>query len=793
MYDFSTLNSFEFEKLSCDLLNSQSKNSKNRFQIFKEGKDKGIDLYYDSGYNHNIVVQVKHYRKTSFSGLKYNLKNEELPKVRLLNPDYYFVVTSLELSLKDKLEIKEIFNPFIKSTDDIYGREDLNGLLRENKDIENSHFKLWFSSTAALRNIQKYKFEGRRKQFTSNVLKRKLRLFVPTFSYYQSLDIIKNNKYIILTGEPGVGKTTISDMIIYDFIKKDYEINIIYDSIREIEEAINFDNSKQVFYFDDFLGHTQAEISKSKTAENYLLKIINLIESSENKYLILNTRKFILSSFMEESQRLKQSNFLKNESQIEIITYSFGVKRRILDLHISESNLEPGILDILKQYAPYICLHKNFSPRIIEFFTSDLNKNFNPKDFEKFIIENLSNPKEIWKHAYLKQISDYDRFLLNTLYSLKGSSKKVELEVNYSSRLEYEVRNNNYRKPIDSFNKSLRVLNGGFLSINNFSTYIEISFINPSLQDYLNYFIEENNSEKERIVKSSNKIEQWYWIFFKYNKFEDIDTNYSNFFLNHNKIYHRNEESIFLSALFIYYYIDSQNSTISKLLKSISDWEFIYERNNYTFYLLNDFMKHSISNSKINNTVSAFDKSFFFNYINDYETIYDIIDRVQLLKNHYNFSIKEFIVDNFNNSIYKKIIASFLKSLKSLFKDLFDEELEYLLRLKEKEPYEDTLYHLEENYTFIQKNIYDDFIFNFSGIKDRDWEETIKINILENVKELPKKFNEDDMDEIIENQYINEIYDDYEYDLERYYSDKKLSQLPYPKIFNDVEPDDLPF
>ena len=39
----------------------------NRFQIFKEGKDKGIDLYYDSDYKYNIVVQVKHYRKTSFS------------------------------------------------------------------------------------------------------------------------------------------------------------------------------------------------------------------------------------------------------------------------------------------------------------------------------------------------------------------------------------------------------------------------------------------------------------------------------------------------------------------------------------------------------------------------------------------------------------------------------------------------------------------------------------------------------------------------------------------------------
>jgi hypothetical protein len=794
MYDFSTLNSFEFEKLTCDLLNSTLLDGQPRFQIFKEGKDKGVDLYSGESYHfETIIVQVKHYIKTPLTKLKYNLKKEELPKVKLLNPDSYFIVTSSELSFQDKKDIKDIFSPYIKSTSNIYGRDDLNALLRTNKKIEETHFKLWFSSVTALRNIQKYKFEGRRKQFTSNVVKRKLRLFVPIFSYYQSLDIIKNNKYIILTGEPGVGKTTISDMIIYDFIKKNYEINIIYDSIREIEEAISFDNSKQVFYFDDFLGHTQAEISKSKTAENYLLKIINLIESSENKYLILNTRKFILSSFMEESERLKQSNFLKNESKIEITAYSFGVKRRILDLHISESNLEPEILDILKQHASYICLHKNFSPRIIEFFTSDLNKNFNLKDFEKFIIENLSNPKEIWKHAYLNQISDYDRFLLNTLYSLNGSCKKEELEVNYNSRLEYEVRNNNYKKPIDSFNKSIRVLNGGFLSINNFSTYIEISFINPSLQDYLNYFIEENNSEKERIVKSSNNIKQWYWIFFKYNKFEKINSNYSNFFLNQYKIYNRDEESIFLSALFIYYYIDNQNSTISKLLLSITDWEFIYERNNYTFYLLNDFMKHSISNSKINNTVSNLDNSFFFNYINDYETIYDIIDRVQLLKNHYNFSIKEFIVNNLNNSIYNKIIVSFLKSLKSLFKDLFDEELKYLLRLKEMESYEDTLYNLEGNYTFIQNNIYNNFIFNFSEIKDKDWEEIIKINILENVKEIPEKFIEDDIDKIIEEEYFNQINDDYEYDLESYYTDKKLSQLTNYRVIDELEIDDLPF
>ncbi|WP_166384860.1 restriction endonuclease [Polaribacter sp. 11A2H] len=792
MYDFSTLNSFEFEKLVCDLLNLEKEKNQPRFQIFKEGKDKGIDLYSGESYHReNIIVQVKHYVKSPLSKLKSNLKNIELPKVKLLNPDSYYIVTSSELSFQDKLDLKEVFTPYITSTSNIYGRDDLNSILRTNKELEETHYKLWFSSSIALRNIQKYKFEGRRKQFTSNILKRKLRLFVPTFSYFHSLEKLKENKFVIITGEPGVGKTTISDMVIYDFIKRDYEINIIYDSISEIEETINLDKSKQVFYFDDFLGHTQAEISKSKAAENYLLKIINLIEGSENKFLVLNTRKFILSSFLEESERLNKSDILEKESKVEVKAYSYGVKRRILDLHILESNLDLNNLNILKKHASHICFHQNFSPRIIEFFTSDLNKDFNPQEFEKFIFENLTNPKEIWKHAYLKQITDFDRFLLNTLYSANGSANKIELEILYNSRLNYEVANNNYKKPIDSFNTSLRVLNEGFLSINNFSKNIEISFINPSLQDYLIYFIQDNSSEKERIIKSAHKIEQWFWFFFKYNKFEKLDSNYSNFFLDTNTNYQKNEESIFLSAIFIYYYINPNNSTIPKLLKSIKDWEFIYERNSYTSYLLNHFMFNSISNYSVNETLSSLDNSFFLNYINNYETIYDIIDRTQLLENHYDFSFKNYITKNLNIPLQKKTIEYFLKNLESLFKDLFDEEYEYLIRLKEKDLFEDSIYHLKKSLTFIQNNISEDFVFNFSSIENKDWDQVIKNNIIEGVTEIPKKFNEDDIDEIYENEYSNEVYDNYEYDLESYYNEKKIIHRPNSIILNEI--DDLPF
>lgn len=100
------------------------------------------------------------------------------------------------------------------------------------------------------------------------------------------------------------------------------------------------------FCFDDFLGHTQAEIVKSKSAETSLLKIITRIEKAKNKFLILNTRKFILNTFLEESERFRFFAPLRSEEKIELQSYSYGAKRRMLDNHIGESELNIEHIDV---------------------------------------------------------------------------------------------------------------------------------------------------------------------------------------------------------------------------------------------------------------------------------------------------------------------------------------------------------------------------------------------------------------------------------------------------------------
>lgn len=808
-YDFSTLNYADFEKLVCDLLNCQYGDKKNvaHFRSFKVGKDKGIDLLHSTkSRGYDSVVQVKHYIKSPISNLLHDIENKEKTKVDELKPNKYIFVTSLPLNPNEKQKIKKIFDPHIKELGDILGRDDLNDILRLNPSVEQIHYKLWFSSTTVLTKILNYKYEGRRNEFTEDILKKKLRLFVVTKDYFLAKDTLEKNKYLIISGNPGVGKTTLSDILIYDYIKDDYELNIIYDSINEIEETLKNDDSKQVFYFDDFLGHTQAEINKAKSTDSILIRLLSRIQKHSNKYIILNTRKFILSPYLEESERLRNFNPLKAETQIELHSYTYGIKRRILDNHILESDLREELKQELVRLAPFICQHINFTPRIIEFFTGSKVEKFSPADFEKFILSNLKNPKEIWNHAYTKQISDFDRFLLNTLYSLNDWVSCKELELAYHGRLNYEVATNNYTKPLESFFTSLRNLNKGFLNIDS-NADKNISLINPSLRDFLDYYFMENELEKERVLKSALYIEQWYFF---YKPFKDLKNKIPEYLKQcfrqnidnlcslkiDNKVCSTEKvlgEKIFSKLIFNYYFINDieVNKTVA-LLKEINDWSFL-EKNIFNIYLMQKLMTVASNNEKINSLLNSLDYNFFMILLNNQNSISELIDTYNLIFKHYGFNFLETFQKIGLDWDKKEEYKAFKKRVASIFSEEIDSTYNHLKKHNtERDSHIEYIQNLEISKNFIAKHLFPDLELNFNVLSGVDWNDCADKNSMElNVNDIKSDF-EDDMDEYIEQQY--ERY----YDEDEYYEDymHELQIGPNDNVTDDYiieDGDELPF
>lgn len=785
-YDFSTLNSTDFEKLVCDLLNMKiDAINDTMFRSFKEGKDNGIDLLLSTKEKDlEVVVQIKHYNKSSFATLIRDLRTKEVEKVKKLNPNNYVFVTSLELSKGNKDTIVEIFNPYIKSLNDILGRDDLNDLLRRNKSVEERHFKLWFSSTIAIKKILQYKLDGRKNEFQESELKKRLRLFVSTSELGNAIRTLNANKFIIITGDPGVGKTTLSEILIYRFLTKDYDLTVIYDDIKEIELTLRDDDSNQIFYFDDFLGHTQAEISKSKSAETSLLKIISRIEKAENKFLILNTRKFILNSFIEESERFKNFNPLRSETKIELLSYTYGAKRRMLDNHIEEYDLDIEKKDILKKLSFFICDHRNFSPRHLEFYTNKLHiGNLTTNKYKNFIIDNLENPKKIWEHAYFNQISDLERFLLNTLYA-KGSSCSLEdLEFAFNSRVDYEVKNNNYFKPINAFNDCLRKLNDGFLINFKQGGITKISLINPSLEDFLKYFIENNSVELERILFSSVNIDQWFIL---YRPFEErlLSDNFCFFLANSfiNKI--TSDKDKYKLAFFLFSNDFEDLLYLCNLLDSVIDWEFIsidQAMNTYSLLFLKKCIKKETKKNVLIYKISKLNPFFFFYLILSCQNLEELYEMIFLLKNHFDFNFKQ----KFNNdSIFYGRYKSIISEIHELCKNLLLTEVE------------SSYYHLKENYyedehidilerisdynSFIKNEIFENFKVDYEYLINRNWNEIANENYSFHL------VNETQINSIGDNLSVDysyyEDYTDYDFDVEKTNS---------TNIIDDY--DDLPF
>lgn len=679
-YNFSTINSHDFELLVRDLLNAKEESTGSRiiFRTYKEGKDKGIDLLYSTDSNpYEIVGQAKHYLQTGVDKLLSELRVHEAPKVKKLNPERYIFVTSLPLLVGKAEEILNIFKPFIKSTSDIYDQIELNRLIDQYPQVLEAHFKLWFSGTAVLNKLLNYRIEGRSQEFRDKELRRKIRLYVKTPALDAAREVLEKNKFVIITGEPGVGKTTTAELLVFEAIGKGFRLVYIYDDIKEAEVDLNKKDENIIFYYDDFLGHNALEIAKAKGSESSLIRALKRVSFSDNKLFVFTTRTFILNSAYFESEKLRQFNVIAKQSLITLGAYNDEIRLQLLNNHIEESDLSNEFKDVLreKNIQIFIINHLNFSPRSVEFISSyDHVYNMSSDEFRKFIYKNFNSPDEIWRHAYEQQINENDRLLLNTMLSFGDSVCIEDLEDAYNARLDYEVKFNNFTKTLRAFNISFRRLEGGFIINERFSSD-HYTFLNHSLVDFLAKYVREDKREVLRIVESSIYIVQLVERLFVLDRVDDTLKLPStlklrllaepNTFIRLNN---KNEDMLTLSMMLYYYlpYIESEQ-VILQLISSVSDWGIIDEFNENLHYFI-EWLK-IINKERLVALISSLSINLFSRIILSSHEIEECVELLTLAKEKYNMDLAD----------HSDEIESISERCSTLLERKIDEDIDELL------------------------------------------------------------------------------------------------------------------
>ncbi len=561
MLNYANLNDVEFEYLCNDIM---SKKLGIGLQRFTSGRDGGVDLT-DDAFHKNIVVQVKHYVKTNVSGLITSL-SKEVAKVKKINPQQYYVCCSKELTAKNKSDIYELFSDYMGSTANIITLIEIDDFLAkpENADVLHKHFKLWIESTNILTDI-----------FTNDIcidsdvllsdIKDDARFFVKTTAFQQAIENLKSCNALIIVGNPGVGKTITSKMLVLYYASQGYKVRFTTDgsNLSGLKKALSESpNAKEVILLDDCFG--QAYFSMKSTQENELISLIKHIKMNDNKILIMNSRVTIFNEAGERSPLLMKS-FDNKECRVftlDLNRISDLEKAKIFYNHLYFNDVPSDYLQSIKNERNYLRIikHKNYSPRIIEYVCQPrIVRSLFSDTYVGFILKNLNNPQQIWKNEYERRLDIPDRLLLTTLFSLTNTTVSIHLlEACFNRRLASFTQ---IDFSINQFEQSMNRLLDGFIKIVDEKGQRKLTVTNPSVNDFLSSYLESNIAEKNHIISTICSIQQCQRML----PDTDYDSYIKNSFVNAS-ILCFNFESDREKSGFITHYV-SQNKILNTIYK----------------------------------------------------------------------------------------------------------------------------------------------------------------------------------------------------------------------------------
>lgn len=502
MYNFNNLSDVEFELLCKDIM---QKKLGTKLHTFSKGRDGGIDIT-DDPFTKNVVIQVKHYIKSSYANLLSSLK-KEVEKVKELKPKRYYVCCAVELTAHNKNEIYGLFSDYMQNANDIISLADINDFLEDpqNADIVRKHYKLWLESTNILNEILNQSIFIDCESLLFNI-EESSKEFVATRCYFECLDILERDRMLLLLGMPGTGKTITTKMLALYYASKGYRIRYTTNGeIKDLKNALSVQKDlPEVVLLDDCLG--QHYFRMKETQENELLSLIKYISMNKSKKLIMNSRVVIYQQAKEQSIEFRQ--FAEDERfKIKILdmsTISVVDKGKIFYNHIYFKGLpEMHYRDILKkQDYRKIVAHKNYTPRIMEFVTRESNyKNVAAEEYSGYVLRCLENPTEIWQDEFSKKLQQEDRIFMTTLYSLTDTSIDADsLKRAFNYRLSNTMAIDTTRNVWDEV---LRRLEGALIIIVEKKQRKEIGVINPSVNDFLKEYLQNNSIECEKIKENA--------------------------------------------------------------------------------------------------------------------------------------------------------------------------------------------------------------------------------------------------------------------------------------------------
>lgn len=510
-YDFSkALSPERFQDFARDILQVREKNV---MESFRKTKDGGIDMRMKKD-GKIVIGQAKRY--SDKDNLMKDLRNSEVEKVKKINPDRYILITSIDYDNKTKAEIMELFKGYIQEEKDIIGNTDLNNFLslRGYEKIEENYPELWFNSSRVFefileKTVHRKIYNVSKEEFRK--IQENEKTYIENEIYDKAKQMLENYNCLLITGEAGIGKTSLARHICYGRVKNGYKFVYAYD-VDDIWD--NYTEANQIFFLDDFWGSIFKE-RYDKTEEKKFQDVIETIQKSENKKLVLTSREYIIEKGFKDHPRI--GNCLDSSKMVlKLKNYTDTYKAKIFLKHLQESDLNlEDIYPLIGSCEKFIH-HPMYNPRLIAEFIQRasrqvrIEENYNCYEQLK---NYLDYPEKFIKDVFEEQ-TEVGKLLLVLLFLRNWGTELQDLKSQYFEYLEVDPQIGKK----EDFVMAMKQLSNDLIRVQedrNFKMYYErqeatadipiiVEFLNPSIKDFIyQYFTENLDKYVQNIIDST--------------------------------------------------------------------------------------------------------------------------------------------------------------------------------------------------------------------------------------------------------------------------------------------------
>ncbi|MFE5036454.1 restriction endonuclease [Streptomyces sp. NPDC056683] len=525
--NYGNLSPYDFEILVRDLLQAELGE---RLETFPPGPDGGVDVRLFKDGSERLIVQCKHTPGKRYPEVKTQLKTEAAKVANRFRGSRYMLVTSASLTLANKRDIVKIFKNTPLSESDIWGVDDLENYIGLHPEIEQRNFKLWLTSVAVMARLLHNEIHERSAGLFEDIAQ-KARIYVQSDAYAVARNILCDNSVCLISGEPGIGKSSLAEMLLLKAIDEDWNVYRISEDVGEIDKVWNAED-RQVFYYDDFLGQNSLADKLNKNEDSRIAQVISRIQRSHTKRLVMTTREYILRHATQVYEPLRRNKFMTDEKLIlRLAHYTENQKAHILYNHIyfSEASLAARTSILEGKVYREIVHHPNYNPRLIELITATYDDD-SQISLAEYMRQALEDPSHLWEVIFEDQLTDTER---NVLLILATFTHPVSVQDLERATRGYEKSSGQTESTKRSFMQSLKRLQGTFLTIDTARppstaghAVTLVRLANPSFNDYVCQYLISRMQEIESLIDGACFFEQlttlWSWHNGSYAQIQDL-------------------------------------------------------------------------------------------------------------------------------------------------------------------------------------------------------------------------------------------------------------------------------